>query len=53
MTRNDYDVWLCMTCSREWTVPSVPHNSKCPRCGVPGWFQRFAYGDAYEVEVTT
>ena len=49
MTRHDYDVWLCMACNREWVTPSVPHNPKCPGCGTPGWFQRFATGDAYEV----
>lgn len=35
------DVWWCAACDREWTVPSLPHNPNCPRCGTGGWFRRF------------
>jgi uncharacterized paraquat-inducible protein A len=35
------DVWFCEECDREWRVPSVPHNPKCPRCGTGGWWKRF------------
>lgn len=36
------DVWRCMKCNIEWMAPSVPHHPECPRCGVGGWWQRFA-----------
>ena len=35
-----YDVWKCMK-HGEWTVASIPHQPKCPLCGVGGWWQRF------------
>jgi hypothetical protein len=35
------DVWWCAQCDREWTVPSLPHNPICPRCGTSGWWRRF------------
>lgn len=36
------DVWKCMKCNIFWRCPCVPHNSKCPKCGEGGWWQRFA-----------
>ena len=36
------DVWWCSKCDSEWTVPSLPHNPKCPTCGTAGWWRRFA-----------
>jgi hypothetical protein len=36
------DVWWCAKCDREWTVPSIPHNPRCPTCGTGGWWRRFA-----------
>ena len=35
------DVWWCAKCKAEWTVPSLPHNPACPRCGAGGWWRRF------------
>jgi len=48
-SRTDYDVWYCGYCNQRWTVPSVPHNPVCPRCGRGGWWKRFVKGTAYEV----
>lgn len=36
------DVWRCMHCDVTYLVPSVPHRPFCPKCGVAGWWQRFA-----------
>ena len=36
------DAWWCAQCKAEWTVPSLPHNPACPRCGRGGWWRRFA-----------
>ncbi len=52
-TRTDYDVYWCQTCDREWTVPSLPHNPNCPRCGTGGWWRRFTTGAPYEVTYAT
>ncbi len=51
MVRNDYDVWWCARCQREWTVRSLPHNPECPTCSRRGWFRRFSFGAAYDFEV--
>jgi hypothetical protein len=38
------DVWWCAECDEEWTVPSIPHQPECPRCGTRGWWRRFLNG---------
>lgn len=36
------DVWWCAKCRIKWLHPSIPHDNRCPKCGVGGWWQRFA-----------
>lgn len=47
MLRNDYDIWWCSKCEKEWTVRALPHNPNCPMCGAGGWYRRGVNGRPY------